>query len=345
MESAFGKLFRTSRLASYDPQIRQVYTSYGPESRAAGTWGLKRDMPLGLRTKLVHIQALDTKEQQTDFSSAQSEVLHWRRWRQMFPSSRRPEVPRAIPVAQYTKMDRKQWKQFLRYATSRKKEWTEALVKRTNDSLQLHEFLNASHLPNKTNEHVQHGSGYYHYNATFGESAVQGRILNFTPAGLAVGVGGFVGTLMTTYGGHKGLVSREVTTLYVRRALLENPSTPQIDLAYNANTLMREKQTRNTLHNMFNHSLTRLRSNIAPRSHAGRGGPQANGSPSSEQLTDHVLDRMRPSYSKASAAGSRLDDLRQTINSKGYAQPNAYSRPRAANTTQTPFGVPSKPRK
>ncbi|KAJ1971063.1 hypothetical protein H4R34_005861, partial [Dimargaris verticillata] len=136
MESAFGRLFRSSRLASFDPQIKQVYTAHGPDSRAHGVWGLKRDMPVGLRTKLVYLHALDTKEHQTNLSSAQSAVLHLRRWRENFPTSRKPVVPSSVPQTHIPSLNRKQWQAFLQFAASHKDEWRQLQSKDRADDMQ-----------------------------------------------------------------------------------------------------------------------------------------------------------------------------------------------------------------
>ncbi|KAJ2333016.1 hypothetical protein GGH92_008741, partial [Coemansia sp. RSA 2673] len=89
MESAFSRLFRTSKLASFDRSIKQVYATY-PEAIAYGDWGLKRNIPAKVKTRLVTIGSLDTKEQITQLESANKQYMTINAWKENFPASRSP---------------------------------------------------------------------------------------------------------------------------------------------------------------------------------------------------------------------------------------------------------------
>ncbi|TFK90293.1 hypothetical protein K466DRAFT_583884 [Polyporus arcularius HHB13444] len=77
--SRFAALLRRSKFASYDPSIGQVYTTFDGHA-ARGNFGLKR--PLALRRRNAHIivQAVDSREQQTVWRSAESENRWIRMW-------------------------------------------------------------------------------------------------------------------------------------------------------------------------------------------------------------------------------------------------------------------------
>lgn len=77
--SRFAALLRRSKFASFDPSIGQVYTTYDGHA-ARGNFGLKR--PLALRRRNAHIivQAVDSREQQTVWRSAESENRWIRMW-------------------------------------------------------------------------------------------------------------------------------------------------------------------------------------------------------------------------------------------------------------------------
>ncbi|GJJ12330.1 hypothetical protein Clacol_006571 [Clathrus columnatus] len=80
--SPFGKLLRRSKFASYDPLIGQVYTTYGGHAHR-GNWGLKRPLPNRRKTGFITVHAIDSKEQQTEWNSAESSARWIRRWDEM----------------------------------------------------------------------------------------------------------------------------------------------------------------------------------------------------------------------------------------------------------------------
>ena len=86
--SPFATLLRRSRFASYDPKIRQVYTTFGGDSHR-GNYGLKRPLALRTREPFITVASVDSLQQQTEWSYAEKEA----RWiRKVAEVSRVPEV-------------------------------------------------------------------------------------------------------------------------------------------------------------------------------------------------------------------------------------------------------------
>ncbi|RPD66537.1 hypothetical protein L226DRAFT_530628 [Lentinus tigrinus ALCF2SS1-7] len=77
--SRFAALLRRSKFASYDPSIGQVYTTYDGHA-ARGNFGLKRPLALRRRNAHITVQAVDSREQQTVWRSAESENRWIRMW-------------------------------------------------------------------------------------------------------------------------------------------------------------------------------------------------------------------------------------------------------------------------
>ncbi|KDQ12544.1 hypothetical protein BOTBODRAFT_34281 [Botryobasidium botryosum FD-172 SS1] len=79
--SQFSALLRRSKFASFDPQIAQVYTSYGGHSHR-GQFGLKRSLPSRARTRnpLILVSAVDTPEHQTEWRHGADEGKWIKRW-------------------------------------------------------------------------------------------------------------------------------------------------------------------------------------------------------------------------------------------------------------------------
>lgn len=77
--SPFGKLLQRSKFASYDPLIGQAYTTYGGHAYR-GNWGLKRPLPNRRKVGFINVQSIDSREQQTEWNSAESSARWIRRW-------------------------------------------------------------------------------------------------------------------------------------------------------------------------------------------------------------------------------------------------------------------------
>jgi hypothetical protein len=80
--SPFAALLRRSKFASYDPTIGQVYTTHDGNAHR-GNWGFKRPLALRKRNKFVSVQAVDSPEQQTEWSSRESEARFIQRWEEV----------------------------------------------------------------------------------------------------------------------------------------------------------------------------------------------------------------------------------------------------------------------
>ncbi|CAL1705462.1 unnamed protein product [Somion occarium] len=77
--SPFAALLRRSKFASYDPHIGQVYATFGGDA-SRGNWGLKRPLPLRKRQAYITVKAIDSREQQTEWKSAEQQS----RWIRMY---------------------------------------------------------------------------------------------------------------------------------------------------------------------------------------------------------------------------------------------------------------------
>jgi hypothetical protein len=82
--SPFSCLLRRSKFASYDPSIGQVYTTYDGNAYR-GNWGFKRPLALRKRDKFISVEAVDSPEQQTEWSPRESEARFIKRWEEVAP--------------------------------------------------------------------------------------------------------------------------------------------------------------------------------------------------------------------------------------------------------------------
>ena len=80
--SPFACLLRRSKFASYDPTIGQVYTTYDGNAYR-GNWGFKRPLALRKRDKFISVEAVDSPEQQTEWSTRESESRFIKRWEEV----------------------------------------------------------------------------------------------------------------------------------------------------------------------------------------------------------------------------------------------------------------------
>src|SRR6266851_10252220 len=80
--SPFAALLRRSKFASYDPTIGQVYTTYDGNAHR-GNWGFKRPLALRKRDKFISVQAVDSPEQQTEWTPRESEARFIKRWEEV----------------------------------------------------------------------------------------------------------------------------------------------------------------------------------------------------------------------------------------------------------------------
>ncbi|KIL56795.1 hypothetical protein M378DRAFT_64270, partial [Amanita muscaria Koide BX008] len=80
--SPFAELLRRSKFASYDPAIRQTYSS--PSAHAyRGDWGLKRPIALRRRNAFVSLASFESPAQFTEWNHAENQVRFIRRVEEM----------------------------------------------------------------------------------------------------------------------------------------------------------------------------------------------------------------------------------------------------------------------
>ncbi|CAG8726825.1 11793_t:CDS:1 [Racocetra persica] len=243
---SFPELLRRSRLATFDPSLPQVYTSYG-RYKTRGEWGLKRNLPSFLRTNVITVGALDTIEHQTPYKSAETMVKFTKCWKENFPLSKmvkpRKDEPSVINIG---KMSDKEFKKFLKKKVEpRKYEWRK-LIKEfdvvsstkvdesgltsvesaTKKYPAFDEFLNISY--ERKSPNIQGLT--YSYNNPGTNIKVQGRILNRDiPGGVAVGVSGIVANLVSQKATLLNRINREkLETFYVEKAEFNEHGKPSV---------------------------------------------------------------------------------------------------------------------
>ncbi|KAJ1679490.1 hypothetical protein EV182_001944 [Spiromyces aspiralis] len=238
MNSRFGRLMRASKIASWDPQIPQVYTTHSAAARN-GDWGLKYTLPTAVRTKNITVAQLDTKESFPDFESADERVKMLRAWKENFLRSSRPRMPAAaitegdgINAGQkynLSQMSEKEWARFLDLARSRSKEWKEAIKRGEYEPHEWFRFMGATfNRPDYSNTAVASPS-YHNYTPSLPELRVKGRILNRVPGGYAVGIQGIVALLpQFSKSGSTAFNHREVRDFYVVQAQFDKHGRPDV---------------------------------------------------------------------------------------------------------------------
>lgn len=231
MSTSFASLLRSSRLATYDRTIGQVYTT-PLKHKKTGDWGLKRNLPTVIRTRYVTIEQLDTAEHQTPWQPGDSKVLFVKRWKENFPDSKRP-VPRAdkktYNIVEMTPAD---FNRFLDTCSAQAPEFQQLLKKKKIVPDQLFEYLNVTFATSPAEKPV--GPTYSDF-TTEGANSVEGRILNSTRHGHAVGVAGVVAYLPkehTTY--LRQLGDKKVRTFYVESAHIDPEGKPHVRLTMNS---------------------------------------------------------------------------------------------------------------
>ncbi|KAI9504951.1 hypothetical protein BX070DRAFT_179605, partial [Coemansia spiralis] len=236
MEGAFARLFRKSKLASFDRNIKQVYTTY-PEVAAQGEWGLKRAMPCKVTTRLATIDQLDSKEQIIDFKAANQQFMLTEAWKENFVESRSPKYAGANDLLQdmtgrnLNMMTHAEWKRFLEEARSRRAEWKDALDKGLFAPEETLTFMNATNKLDTMHDGVHRSPTYHDYAPTNEELMVEGRVLNRAAAGYSVAVQGIIAYLpMQGHSMDAGFQYRDVKTFYVHSARFDSQGRPEVTL-------------------------------------------------------------------------------------------------------------------
>ncbi|KAJ2815759.1 hypothetical protein GGI24_005945 [Coemansia furcata] len=257
MESAFSRLFRTSKLASYDRSVKQVYATY-PEAFTHGDWGLKRSVPKKVTTRLVTIGSIDSKEQITQLESANRQYMTVNAWKENFPNSHSPGSPAPdnlmqamfiayesparrdsdengesaatrAPPRNLGTMTRSEWKQFLEEARLRRAEWKHALEDGLFAPEETLSFMNATNMYNALGDGVHRLPTYHDHVSVSEDLQVQGRVLNKAAAGYAVAVQGIIAYLpLQGHSYEAGFQYRDVKTFYVHSASFDSQGRPDV---------------------------------------------------------------------------------------------------------------------
>ncbi|KAJ2789757.1 hypothetical protein H4R20_007124, partial [Coemansia guatemalensis] len=259
MKSAFGRLFRTSKLASYDSGIDQVYTTYTRAMRRH-EWGLKRSLPRKVMTRIATLKNIETKEQYIEFEDANQKYTTMQTWKENFPESYSPGsdisdnaanalVPmyaqknmkadvrddedkkdRGIPRS-LAHMTHAQWGRFLAEARARRGEWKDELEKGNYSPEETLQFMNATP-KGVTNSIGVHRQPTYHDSQPLRETVmVQGRVLNRTGTSYAVAVQGIIATLpLQSYSLETRFNHRDINTFYVESAKFDAMGRPNVTL-------------------------------------------------------------------------------------------------------------------
>ncbi|KAI8970137.1 hypothetical protein BDF20DRAFT_804656, partial [Mycotypha africana] len=204
---AFANLFRSSRLASYDRTINQVYTTT-KNFKKIGDWGLKRNLPTVIRTDYTTIKDLDTAEHQTPWYTANNQVLFMKRWKENFDASvsQKPKTPAASVTEDNDKqlqnvmaMTPAQFNHFKKQCAKRASEFQHLVKSKQLVREQIYDYLNVTF----EQERPVMGPTYSAATPPQEPLKVQGRILNPVKVdyfiGHAVAVGGIVALLPREY--------------------------------------------------------------------------------------------------------------------------------------------------
>jgi hypothetical protein len=229
MSSSFASLLRSSRLASYDRSINQVYTT-PLKRKQVGDWGLKRNLPTVIRTRYATIEALDTAEHQTPWQSGNSQVLFVKRWKENFPDSKKPAQRHDQYTHNIAKMTPAQFNRFVKHVSKQAPAFQQLLKSKKMVPDQMYEYLQISFAESAAESPV--GATYSEYTRDPNQAyPVEGRILNSLKYGHAVGVGGVVAFLPRRHSmGLRQLGDRRVRTFYVESAHIDDEGKPKVVL-------------------------------------------------------------------------------------------------------------------
>ena len=225
MSNSFATLLRNSRLATFDRSVKQVYTA--PLKLKKG-WGLKRDLPSVVRTKYVTIDALDTSEHQTPWQSGNASVLFIKRWKENFPASTKPAPRSETETFNIVKMAPVEFRRFLTACSKLAPEFQQLLSKKELVPDQVFEYLNVTFKESPEESPV----GPTYSDVVTEESyPVEGRILNASKHGHAVGIAGVVAFLPKRHSMKlRHLGDPVVRTFYVESAHIDDEGKPQVIL-------------------------------------------------------------------------------------------------------------------
>lgn len=227
MSNSFASLLRSSRLATFDRTIAQVYTT-PLKNKKTGDWGLKRNLPTVIRTRYATIEQLDTAEHQTPWQPGDSKVLFVKRWKENFPDSKRPVARLDRETHNIVEMTPAEFKRFLNVCSISEPKFQQLLKEKKIVPDQIFEYLNVTFKTSPAEKPV--GPTYSDF-TTDEAYSVEGRILNSARHGHAVGIAGVVAFLPKRHSaGLRHLGDRRVRTFYVESARIGQDGKPHVDL-------------------------------------------------------------------------------------------------------------------
>ncbi|KAG0337994.1 hypothetical protein BG004_007404 [Podila humilis] len=258
MERSFSHLLRTSRLATYDQNIKQIYTSPAKAKRI-GDWGLKRNLPTVLRTHHLNIEQLDTAEHQTPFTSAASDYLFIERWKENFPRSRPPQQQPISVKKDLATMSEHEFQRLIDAARKKRAQWKKALANgdlRSDDHLPFMNIqsrysrawpgmdtatsqasVGVSSSSASSSIHSAGSSIRTKVGPTYGffepssPTVVQGRVLGRNKTNQMIGVCGVVGVLSSIQSTHlHNTSSKSLQSYYVHKAEFDADGRPNVNL-------------------------------------------------------------------------------------------------------------------
>jgi len=229
MDKSFAKLLRTSKLASFDSTIPQVYSTKNCWKKN-GDWGLKRSLPTVIRTKLITVGALDTAEHQTPWDSANSSVNFVRVWKENFPNSVAPKPQPEVVLKDLGSMTEDQFKLLLKKSGKLADEYNELVKNEKLSKNQLLEFLGVTVSPTAQRSQSIVGPTYSDHQVEYGYPVV-GRVLNSEASfRYVIGVSGITASLPVK-DSNRPPIDKAVRTFYVSHASIEPDGRPNVTLS------------------------------------------------------------------------------------------------------------------
>ena len=182
--SEFAKIFRKSKFTSYEPLIKQVYSSIPSNSRK-GDWGTKINIPLGWKSPYISITAIQSTEKLTTFDSALNRYLNLKRFRKNFGNNEAWIGLSESPIIYLVDLNHLQFQELLTKIRKKRKEWSKI---NNNENFDIKKVLNISSGLD-FNKKVAPSS--YKIDR-ISKSEVKGRALIITTSKILVGVNGTI---------------------------------------------------------------------------------------------------------------------------------------------------------
>ncbi|PVU93219.1 hypothetical protein BB561_003389 [Smittium simulii] len=268
MSNKFARLFRQSKVASFDPEIKQAYTTT-PEMKKIGDWGLKYTLPQQVRTRYIVLKEMDSFERVPVFNSAKNKVEAMKAARENFLQSSSPipserySIKKAAPGTSFlldkyvgafdginsqkkqetgkfknksiSQLTDEEFKNLLVEAKSRRAEFKQSVKSGKIQPTEYNNFMNLKseiqNISSNNNSLVQ--SSYHNYNpSTLEERTVEGRILYRLGESYVVGVQGTLAYLpkANCIDGYEQH-HRGVKTFYITKVSYNKKNMPEIELS------------------------------------------------------------------------------------------------------------------